>query len=181
MNKNKKRLTVILSLFILSTQIIGCSQNNNNDNNSSVNANDLIGKTKVYSVSETQKIESTDEISLINKLTNAKQLKTLYKQKIVYENADLIKIVINKIAEDEQLTNNSYAYLDIQIHPKLDILYNDVKLVENNEGKQDIFGEIIIKNNNLEEYEKEYFKYYNDKYPEKVEYKDNIIKIKFNK
>ncbi|ERK56411.1 hypothetical protein HMPREF1983_01372 [Gemella bergeri ATCC 700627] len=175
-----------IAILLITISITGCANKKNQSNNktSEDKTNELIGNTKVYNIEQIEKIKDTEELFLI-KLKTSKDINShfneLYKQKIIYENADLIKVTINIISKDEKIKEIIYSNIDIQIHPKLEILKNDVKMVKNNESKIDIYGEIMIKNKNLEEYEKKYFEDYSNSYPDRIKYTNDYINIKFNK
>ncbi|MBF0716224.1 hypothetical protein [Gemelliphila palaticanis] len=171
----RQYIKIFIALLSISIFLIGC---NNQENNKE---NELIGKIIIYKIDDTKKIEDDNEINIIKLKTNNIIInKTeLYNKKIYYEYPNIIKITINQILINQK--ENLYSDVNIQINPKLEVLYENIKLVENNENKKDIYGELIIKNNNLEDYEKNYLKYYSEKYPERIEYNEKTIKLKFNK
>lgn len=101
-------------------------------------------------------------------------------RKILRSNiANLVKIDINIISISEKydnIDNILFAYTTNYVNPKLEVVYFNVDLMKNDNNKFELYGEIKLKNVNLDDKELNFLKEYSELYPNVVKFEgDNII------
>ena len=201
-----KKFLSLLTALVLVFSLVGCTKQEKKD----ADINDLLANTYFLKDIKEEKISNDKEITYLKNLKENNRLykdivtkdsdskksnfnplffgddnftfaKDNYSKKIIESKVyDLLKFDITIIYNPND-KNIFLAYLTKYINPKLDVVYDDSILVKNNNDKFDVFGKIIFKDTNLSKEDKDFFKYYKEKYPNVVNVEDNFITIIFNK
>lgn len=203
---NKLKLPIIFSLLLLTTlSLTACTANTEiSPSVSELTYNSLYDKTlDSYEITNKKELHSISKYDTINLYKEQSELgykesliyhkaddfiykhstEKLYNEKTRYTLGDLVKIDINKISTSNNFSNFDnilLAYATVNIHPKLNVLHNDIILAKNNDNKFYIYGKLIIKNSELTDTDKNFFRQYAETYKNRVTYNDDVIIVKFN-
>lgn len=188
------KIKILFCLLMFAVLLQGCNNSTNQNKNFEETVNNLIINTEFDKKLAEYEVKDQYERDFIEKIYNAEtnnvdfvykkeneniKDKAFHNQITTYKIADIIKLDINTINVDDK--KNVLSYINMYISPKVEVLYNDIKLVTNIEDKQAIYGTIIIKNKNLSEEEKAFFKKYSEQFNKKIKYDAEHITILFNK
>ena len=113
-----------------------------------------------------------------------KEKNSLFKKVLRSNIANLVRIDINIISiseKNDNIDNILFAYTTNYINPKLEVVYFNVDLMKNDNNKFELYGEIKLKNVNLDDKELNFLKEYSKLYPNVVKFEGDNIIINYHK
>lgn len=113
-----------------------------------------------------------------------KEKNSLFRKILRSNIANLVKIDINIISISEKydnIDNILFAYTTNYANPKLEVVYFNVDLMKNDNNKFELYGEIKLKNVNLDDKELNFLKEYSKLYPNVVKFEGDNIIINYHK
>lgn len=144
-------------------------------------------KLATYTADDIKPSDRNEYIPLFyenKKINFNKEKDSLFKKVLRSNIANLVRIDINIISISEKydnIDNILFAYTTNYINPKLEVVYFNVDLMKNDNNKFELYGEIKLKNVNLDDKELNFLKEYSKLYPNVVKFEGDNIIINYHK